>query len=117
MDKVPVGGVAGQPGAFQAQHDPGPAQGHLGDQLLEAFPVGGRCAGLALVDIDDGDLPGGPAQRDRPAAQVVLADRGLGVVQDLLEAGLTDVEQGGPGQVGGGHLRGGGTGEHGYSFP
>ena len=29
---VPVGGVAGEPGAFQAEHDPGPAQGHLGDQ-------------------------------------------------------------------------------------
>src|SRR5262249_54457053 len=28
---VPVGGVAGQPGAFQAEHDPGPAQRHLGD--------------------------------------------------------------------------------------
>ena len=38
QELVPVGGVAGQPGAFQAQHDPGPAQGHLGDQLLEALP-------------------------------------------------------------------------------
>ncbi len=28
---VPVGGVAGQPGAFQAEHDPGPAQRDLGD--------------------------------------------------------------------------------------
>ena len=94
---VPVGVVAGQPGAFQAEHDPGPAQGHLGDQLLESFPVGGAGAGLALVDVDHGDLAGGPAQRDRPAAQVVLADRGLGVVDDLLEAGLADIEQRGPG--------------------
>ena len=38
---MPVGVVAGQPGAFQAEHDPGPAQGHLGDQLLEPFPVRG----------------------------------------------------------------------------
>jgi hypothetical protein len=38
---VPVGVVAGQTGTFQAQHDPGPAQGHLGDQVLEPFPVGG----------------------------------------------------------------------------
>ncbi len=114
---MPVGRVAGQPGAFQAEHDPGAAQGDLGDQLLESFPVGGAGAGVALVDVDDGDLGGGPAERDRLAAQVVLADRGLGVVQDLLEARLADVEQGGPGQVGGGHLRGGGIGEHGYSFP
>ena len=114
---VPVGGVAGQPGAFQAQHDPGPAEGDPGDQLLESFPVGGAGAGLALVDVDDGDLGGGPAERDRLAAQVVLADRGLGVVQDLLEAGLADIQQGGPGEMGGGHLRGGGVGEHGCSFP
>jgi hypothetical protein len=102
---VPVGGVAGQPGAFQAEDDPGPAEGDLGDQLLESFPVRGGGAGVALVDVDDGDLAGGPAQRDRPAAQVVLADRGLGVVDDLLEGGLPDIQQGGPGQVGGGHLR------------
>ena len=117
QELVPVGGVAGQPGAFQAQDDPGPAEGDLGDQLLESFPVGGGGAGLALVDVDHGDLAGGPAERDRLAAQVVLADRGLGVVQDLLEARLPDIEQGGPGQVGGGHLRGGGIGEHGCSFP
>ena len=38
---VPVGVVAGQPGHLQAQHDPGPAHADLGDQPLEAFPVGG----------------------------------------------------------------------------
>ena len=82
---VPVGGVAGQPGAFQAEHDPGPAEGYLGDQMLESFPVGGRSAGVALVDVDDGDLVAGPAQADCLAAQVVLAEGGLGVVDDLLE--------------------------------
>ena len=88
---MPVGGVAGQPGAFQAEHDPGPAEGYLGDQLLESFPVGGGGAGLALVDVDHGDLVSRPAEADRLAAQVVLADRGFGVVQDLFEAGLADV--------------------------
>jgi hypothetical protein len=83
---VPVGGVTSQPGAFQAQDDPGPSQGHLGDQLAEPFPVCRGGAGLALVDVDDGDLVTGPAERDRLAAQVVLADRGLGVVDDLLES-------------------------------
>jgi hypothetical protein len=79
--------------------------GDLGDQLLESFPVGGGGAGLALVDVDHGDLVSRPAQADRLAAQVVLADRGFGVVQDLLEAGLADVGQGLPGEVGGGYLR------------
>jgi hypothetical protein len=41
QELVPVGGVAGQPGAFQPEDDPGPPEGYLGDQLLEAFPVGG----------------------------------------------------------------------------
>jgi hypothetical protein len=113
QELVPVSGVAGQPGAFQAQHDPGPAEGHLGGQLLEAFPVGSTGAGLALVDVDHGDLVAGPAERDRLAAQVVLADRGLGVVDDLLEARLADIEQGRSGQVGGGHFRRSGIGEHG----
>ena len=113
---MPVGGVAGQPGAFQAEHDPGPAQRDLGDQLLESFPVGGAGAGVALVDVDDGDLVRCPAQRDRLAAQVVLADRGLGVVDDLLEAGLADVQKRRSGQVGGGHLRRRGIGEHRVSF-
>ena len=112
QELVPVGGVSGQAGAFQAEHDPGPAEGHFGDQLLESFPVGGGGAGLALVDVDHGDLAGGPAQRDRLAAQVVLADRGLGVVEDLLEAGLADVQKRRPGKVGGGHLGRRGAGEH-----
>ena len=77
---VPVGVVAGQPGDLQAEHDPGPAHADLGDQALEPFPVGGRRAGLALVDVDDDDLVGGPAQRDRPLPQRVLAGGGLGVV-------------------------------------
>jgi hypothetical protein len=46
---------------------------------------------VALVDVDHGDLIGGPAQADRLAAQVVLADRRLGVVDDLLDAGLADI--------------------------
>jgi len=88
---VPVGGVTGQPGAFQAQDDPGPAERYLRDQLLESFPVRSASAGVALVDVDDGDLVSGPAQRDRPAAQVVLADRGLGVVADLRHRGLAEI--------------------------
>jgi hypothetical protein len=109
---MPVGVVAGQPGAFQAEHDPRMAEGHLGDQLLEPFPVRGRCAGLALVDVDHGDLVRRPAQGDRLAAQVVLAQRGFGVVDDLLEAGLADIQKGRSGEVGGGHLGRRGIGEH-----
>src|SRR5206468_491388 len=103
---VPVGGVTGQPGAFQAEHDPGPPEGDLGDQLLESFPVGGAGPGLALIDVDHPDLVAVPAQGDRSSAQVVLPYCGLGVVQDLLEGGLADVEQRRARQVGGSDLAG-----------
>ena len=113
---MPVGGVAGQPGALRAGHDPGPAQGYLGDQVLEPFPVGGAGAGVALAGAGHGDLVRRPAEADRLAAQVVLADRGLGVVDDLLEAGLADVQKRRSGQADGGHLRRRGIGEHRVSF-
>src|SRR6266851_1431453 len=38
---LPVGRVAGQPGALQAEHDPGAPERHLSDQVLEPLPVGG----------------------------------------------------------------------------
>ena len=112
---LPVGVVARQPGAFQAEHDPGPAEGDLGDQVLEPFPVGGRGPGMPLVDVDHVDPVGAPAQRDGPAAQVVLAGGRLGVVGDLVEGGLADVEVGVAAEPRRGHLAGGiGTG-HGSS--
>ena len=66
---VPVGVVAGQPGHLQAEHDPGPAHADLGDQALEAFPVGGRGAGLALVGVDDDDLLGWPSPARSPVCR------------------------------------------------
>jgi hypothetical protein len=40
---------------------------------------------VALVDVDDDDLLGVPAQRDRTAFQVVLAQGGFGVVEYLFD--------------------------------
>ena len=82
---MPVGVVSGQARAFQPEHDPGFAEGDVGDQPLEAFPVGGAGAGVALVDVDDDDVVGGPAQRGGLAAQVVLAAGRFGVVDDLIQ--------------------------------
>ena len=77
---VPVGVVAGQPGHLQAEHDPGPAHADLGDQALEAVPVGGRGAGLALVGVDDDDLLGWPSPARPPAG----AARTGGAVDSVL---------------------------------
>ena len=62
---------------------------------------------MALVDVDHVDPVGGPAERDGPAAQVVLARGGLGVVGDLVEGGLADVEVGVAAEPGRGHLAAG----------
>jgi len=69
---MPIGVVPGQPGALQAQDDPGLARAHVGDQPLESFPVGGRSAGVALAGVNDDDLLAAPAERDRAPAQVVV---------------------------------------------
>ncbi len=101
---VPVGVVAGQPGDFQAEHDPGPPHPDLGDQMLEPFPVGGRGAGLALIHVDGDHLVGLPAQRDRLLPQRVLPSGGLGVGEHLAQCGLPDIQVSRPGQVPGGDL-------------
>ena len=46
----------------------------------------------------------GEAERERPALQVVLPGGGFGVVDDLVEGRLADVEVGVAGQPGGCHL-------------
>ena len=91
---VPVGVVSGQPRALQPEHDPGLAERDLSDQPLETLPVGGGGAGAALVDIDDDDVAVGPAQRGGLAAQVVLAARRFGVVDDLIQRRLSDIQVG-----------------------
>src|SRR5260370_32635399 len=55
---------------------------------------------------------GRPAQRQRPALQVVLPRGGVGVVDDLVEGRLADIEVGVAGQPGGRHL-GHGVAAHG----
>ena len=49
---------------------------------------------MAQVDVDHVDPLGGPAERGRPAAQVVLARGRLGVVRDLVEGRLADIQIG-----------------------
>jgi hypothetical protein len=93
-EAVPVGVVARQARALEAQHDACLVERDVGNEALEALPICGRRPGLALVDIDDDHLLALPAEGDRPARQVVLASGGLGVVGDLVEAGLAHVEVG-----------------------
>ena len=59
----------------------------------------------AQVGVDHLDVGGGPAQPGRLAGQVVLAQRGLGVLADLHQGGLADIHDRRALQVGAGHLR------------
>src|SRR6266568_1458027 len=81
--------------------------------MLEAFPVGGGSTGVALVDVDHVDPADRPAERGRPAAQVVLAGGRLGVVRDLVEGRLADVEVGVTAEPGCGDLASAVGGVHG----
>ena len=95
---------AGKPGDLQPEHRPDLAQAHPGDQLLEPFPVAGAAPGQAQVGVDHLDVAGGPAQPGRLRGQVVLAQRGLGVLADLHQGRLADVYDRRALQVGAGHL-------------
>ena len=101
---MPVGVVAGEARALEAEHDAGLVERHVGHQALEALTVGGRRAGVALVDVDHDDVIARPPEGDGPTAQVVLASGGLGVVGHLVEGRLADVEVGVTGQVRRGRL-------------
>jgi hypothetical protein len=70
---------------------------------------------MPLVDVDHVDPVGAPAQRDSPAAQVILAGGRLGVVSDLVEGGLADIEVGVAAEPRRGHLAGGIGAGHGSS--
>ncbi|WP_322973451.1 hypothetical protein [Actinacidiphila soli] len=63
----------------------------IGDQALEALPVGGRGPGLTLVGVDHDDPIVGPAQRDCPAFEPVLTGGRLGVVDHLFQGRLPHV--------------------------
>ena len=101
-----LGRSRGPAGSIEAEHDPGPAEGDLGDQVLEA-PVGGGGAGAGLVRcLMDGDLVRRPAWSDRRSAKVRSGGiAALGVVDDLAEVWTgRDERKRCSGHLGGGYL-------------
>jgi hypothetical protein len=89
---VPVGVVAGQPGALQRQHDPDLPEAHLGSELREPAAPSGRGPGDSQVLIDHPHGAARPAQRLGPGDQVVLAHRGFGVPLHLGQRGLANID-------------------------
>jgi hypothetical protein len=101
---VPVGVVAGQPGALQRQHEPDLPEPDLGGQLGKPRPASRAGPAAAKVVVDHADRAAWPAQLGGPADQVVLAGGGLAVAVDLDQGGLADIHHRGPAQVRGGDL-------------
>src|SRR5205807_858605 len=66
----------------------------VGHQPLKADALAGIGRGLAQILVDDGDLLGVPAERQRLLAEAVLALGTLAVLFQLKDGGLADVEIG-----------------------
>ena len=105
---VPVGRVAGQARHLQPEDDARAAQPDIGDEVLEAGAIDGGSPRLAEVGVDDDHAFRGPAQRDGPLPEAVLALRALGVLEDLSHRRLTDVQVRVPLEVTGRDFLGGG---------
>lgn len=103
-EPVPVGGVAREARDLEAEHNARAPHADFADELLEAFAIGGRRAGLAEVGVDDVDALDRPAERDGALPQCVLTPRALRVLEDLPHRRLAHVEVCVAAQVTGGDL-------------
>ncbi len=73
-------------------HDPGASHADIADQPLEPLAPNRRCAGLALIVVDDNDLLVAPTEGDGASAERILALGALGILDDLPHRRLADVE-------------------------
>ena len=88
----PVPGVTREPRGFDAEYDPGLAQGYLGEQPLESRSVCEATRRDPLVVFDESWI--GPAKGDRFLAEAALESCALGVLADLLRIRLADIDDG-----------------------
>src|SRR3954463_12373760 len=97
---MPVAVVARQPGGIQPDDQASVAEPDLGDELLEAGPLGAPRARLAEILVDDVDPFARPAEPDGTVDQAVLELGALVMIPDLIDRGLAHVDVGEPGAVG-----------------
>jgi hypothetical protein len=96
---VPVCRIACQPGDLQPKNNTGAPQTDLRYQTLKALAIGSGGPRLSQIGIDDGDLILSPAQSDCMLAKRILPLGAFGVLQDLTQRRLPDVEISRPFQV------------------
>ena len=88
---MPIRTVARETRDLSADNDPDFVKANIGDQPLKAFASCGMLAGLALIVVDEHDLVLAPAQFKQTAAERSLIDGAFAVLENLLGAGLTQV--------------------------
>ncbi len=103
---MPVLAGPGETAHLEAQDHPDMVHGDLGQQALETEPGVGGAAALPEVVVDDEDPIGGPAEGAGMISQGILAGERLAILNDLLRAGLADVDDGQLGPMGIGDLDG-----------
>lgn len=91
---VPLGAVPRQPGDIVGEDDADLAERDPSDELLQPLATHGGAAGLSQIGIDDLDVLGIPAALTGPLPEIVLEPLALEIVEDLVGAGLSDVDQG-----------------------
>src|SRR4051812_18225075 len=91
---MPIAVVARQPRGIQAEHQPGIAKPDLGDQPLEAVPLGARRPRLAEILVDDAEALARPAEPDGTVDQAILQFGAFLVMTDLVDRRLTHIDIG-----------------------
>jgi len=94
QELVPILRGTRQPGHVDAEHEADVVEADLRDEALEADAPRGARAGPAEVVVDDDDTLRRPAQILRAGHQPILEARRLLMVEDLLDRGLPDVDDG-----------------------
>ena len=98
---IPVGAVAGQTRDIVGKDDPDLLLVDQGNQFLKTEPALGRPAGAAEIRVDDPDLTSIPARRPGTMLEFILELKTLVIHRHLIEAGLSDVDDGQATQVNG----------------
>ena len=91
-EMIPVLGGAREPAQLQPQHQPDVVHGDLGEEVLEPESWSDGPSAPTLVLVDDQDPVPGPTEGHGVVRHGVLPLAGFLVVEDLLGAGLADVD-------------------------
>jgi len=92
QEMMPIAGIAREPRDFQPQNQPHLSESDFSYESLEAQAISRRGSRMAQILINDDDSLIRPAQCSRSVAQGILAGSTLGILKDLLQRTLTDIQ-------------------------